>query len=490
MNIETAEKTGVGHRKLVTTMIGEEKKRILFVNANEPDALFDVDGFFENRGLSVVMAASVEEALDLVREQDFSLALLHIRMTGGDGPGIASSLRSNARMGETPLLFLSDAMDEEVIQGICKLPDVDFVFKPFSPAIVHHKIAMLLEFQNREKMLEASEKELTNVKQEALELNDQLEQAIERTNELIFEPTVSSLVLDHIFNTSTDGIWIIDENYKVVRINRTLLDLFEISGEDSVGMRCSDLFAGALCDGDDCPMKHLHRGKKKVEMDLTRELKDGSIKHLILSAAPFRGFADEIIGAVVSLKDITERKEAEKQLKRLNEKLHLLSTTDGLTKLANRRKFDERMGLEWKRMFREKKPMALIMCDIDFFKFFNDTYGHQAGDDCLALVARAIDVNVKRPADLACRYGGEEFAVILPEASAEGAAHLAELIRKEVEALEIRHAGSKVSKYVTLSLGLSSTVPADRLAFESLIKEADKALYEAKERGRNQVFYF
>ncbi|MCP4690613.1 MAG: diguanylate cyclase [Desulfobacterales bacterium] len=467
-----------------------EKDSILFVNATGPDALFDVKSFFEKEGFNVLAAASDQEALDLAREHDFALALLHIRTTGNGGADVASSLRLNAKTKGMPILFLSDAVSEEEIPEFAELGPVDFVFKPFPPRVVQHKVRMLLAFQRSEKERMKSNEELENVKQEAEELHEQLEQAIERTHELIFEPTVSSLVLDHIFNTSTDGIWIIDENFKVIRINDTLLDLFETTSEEAAGKHCYELFSDALCHGDDCPMRHLLEGGDGVEMDLTRKLKSGAVKHLILSAAPFRGFADEIIGAVVSLKDITQRKEAEEELKRLNKKLHMLSTMDALTKLANRRRFDEYLKKEWIRLYRERKPMGLIMCDIDFFKFFNDTYGHQAGDDCLSSVARAIDLNVKRPADLACRYGGEEFTIILPDTSLQGAAHLAESIRKEVEALQVKHAGSKVNDYVTLSLGVSSMVPADRLACEVVVEDADKALYEAKERGRNQVFFF
>jgi len=167
--------------------------------------------------------------------------------------------------------------------------------------------------------------------------------------------------------------------------------------------------------------------------------------------------------------------------------LNRLATIDGLTQLANRRHFDNSLELEWKRMVREQGIISLILCDIDFFKFYNDNYGHQEGDECLQRVASAINSPLKRPTDMAARYGGEEFVIILPNTDSEGAASIAEEIREEIIQLKIPHAHSKVDQYVTLSLGVSTATPNQGLSAEILIKNADKALYEAKEQGRNRV---
>jgi diguanylate cyclase (GGDEF)-like protein len=158
-----------------------------------------------------------------------------------------------------------------------------------------------------------------------------------------------------------------------------------------------------------------------------------------------------------------------------------------LTQLANRRRFDEYLDGEWQRLAREGAPLSLILCDIDFFKTYNDTYGHQAGDNCLQQVAKAISFAVKRPADLVARYGGEEFAVILPTTDAEGAVQIAEEIRSKIQVLQIAHASSKVSKYVTLSLGVVSTIPCHESFPAALIAAADKSLYQAKAEGRDRV---
>jgi len=175
------------------------------------------------------------------------------------------------------------------------------------------------------------------------------------------------------------------------------------------------------------------------------------------------------------------------QLKEANQELQHLASSDVLTQVANRRRFDTCLDQEWRRMAREQAPLSLILCDVDFFKSYNDTYGHQAGDDCLRQVARAISGSVRRPADLVARYGGEEFAVILPNTDAEGAIHIAEKVRSEVKALEIANANSQINNCLTLSLGVASTLPCYESSPAILISEADKALYQAKAQGRDQV---
>ena len=185
------------------------------------------------------------------------------------------------------------------------------------------------------------------------------------------------------------------------------------------------------------------------------------------------------------IKDVSKRIEIEKALQEANQQLENLAMLDGLTQIANRRRFDECLDLEWRRMMRQQKPLSLILCDVDFFKLYNDRYGHLTGDDCLCAIARVINNNAKRAEDFAARYGGEEFVIILPDTDITGARHLAESIRKDIEALKIPHESSSCHKYVTLSLGISCLIPSKELSPEILIELADKALYEAKAGGRN-----
>ncbi|MDP2268682.1 MAG: diguanylate cyclase, partial [Deltaproteobacteria bacterium] len=183
--------------------------------------------------------------------------------------------------------------------------------------------------------------------------------------------------------------------------------------------------------------------------DLRYRKKDGALVDVeeVRTQIQFHGKQ----GYLTIAHDISEHKQLEEILNRL-------SRHDGLTGIANRRHFDEFLAQEWKRALREEAPLSLIMCDIDFFKNYNDAYGHQAGDDCLRAVAGAFQKGLRRPGDLAARYGGEEFVVVLPGTPPEGALAVAEALRSDVQALGIPHASSRAASVVTLSLGVASAV--------------------------------
>jgi diguanylate cyclase (GGDEF)-like protein len=175
------------------------------------------------------------------------------------------------------------------------------------------------------------------------------------------------------------------------------------------------------------------------------------------------------------------------QLEETVSMLKRLSSMDDVTGITNRRGLEDYLEQEWRRALRYEIPLSLILIDIDFFKSYNDTYGHQKGDECLRLVANVLNRALHRPADLAARYGGEEFMVILPNTDLEGANSVAERLRAEVEALGILHPQSPVSNYITISLGVATTMPRRGFSPAELIASADQALYQAKEDGRNRV---
>ncbi|MBU0972092.1 MAG: diguanylate cyclase [Proteobacteria bacterium] len=168
-----------------------------------------------------------------------------------------------------------------------------------------------------------------------------------------------------------------------------------------------------------------------------------------------------------------------------NEKLRQLSSLDGLTDLPNRRFFDETIAREWQRGIRRQKPLSLILADIDHFKAFNDAYGHVVGDDCLKRVAKGLEKSILRDMDTIARYGGEEFAAILPETDNAGAVKIIQRMLKSIEALKIDHIASPTADHVTVSFGLSTMLPISDLGPTQLIQSADKALYLAKNSGRN-----
>ena len=177
-----------------------------------------------------------------------------------------------------------------------------------------------------------------------------------------------------------------------------------------------------------------------------------------------------------------------RRLDEANRQLMRLSSVDGLTGIANRRQFDDLLAREWGRSIRYGTSMALLMCDVDFFKQYNDLYGHQQGDECLKAIASALEGQVRRPSDLVARYGGEEFAVILPDTTHEGAMQVAEKMRAAVIALDLPHSGALPLGRVSMSFGVAHQLPSrDGPGIEALLRAADGSLYEAKGNGRNQV---
>ncbi|WP_416666977.1 diguanylate cyclase domain-containing protein [Egbenema bharatensis] len=188
--------------------------------------------------------------------------------------------------------------------------------------------------------------------------------------------------------------------------------------------------------------------------------------------------------------EILQREQAELKLQQVNLELQRMANTDSLTQLANRRCFDETLNQEWCRLKQDHQPLSLILCDIDYFKQYNDCYGHPTGDTCLQQVAQAISSCIKHPADQVARYGGEEFAIILPNTDQVGAVAIIEEIRSTVATLKIPHAGSTIADHITLSAGVACLIPSQTASCQDLIIATDTALYQAKQHGRNQVVLY
>lgn len=176
-----------------------------------------------------------------------------------------------------------------------------------------------------------------------------------------------------------------------------------------------------------------------------------------------------------------------RELQAKNRELGRLGTLDGLTGIDNRARFEARLGEEWRRALREETPLSLILLDLDFFKAYNETYGHQAGDECLKKIACTLSATIARAGDLAARYGGEEFAVLLPNTDALGTLVVAEAIRVAVATLGIEHKASAIHRCLTVSAGTATVVPDELTTPEALVAKADQALFYAKQSGRNLV---
>ena len=218
----------------------------------------------------------------------------------------------------------------------------------------------------------------------------------------------------------------------------------------------------------------------EYKCELLNKKKNGDFYWESASFSPIKSPSGNITHFLAVKEDITEKK-------RLEGRLTELSFTDELTGIANRRSYEKAIESEWNRARRKQMPLACIMVDIDYFKSFNDNFGHIAGDDCLRKVAQAIKSVIVRAGDLVARYGGEEFILILPDSDKESARKLAEVLRKKVESLKIENPSSDISDYITISLGVASLVPGETGMGSVLVSATDSELYLAKKEGRNRV---
>jgi diguanylate cyclase (GGDEF)-like protein/PAS domain S-box-containing protein len=282
--------------------------------------------------------------------------------------------------------------------------------------------------------------------------------------------------------SSLDGILVVDKSGKKILQNRRAVDLFGIpesitkDSDDEVLLR----WVAGMVKNPEVFLDKVYRLYSRPD-EVSRdevELKDG--RTLDRYTAPVIGSDGTYYGRIWVFRDITEHKENQKVLEEL-------SMTDGLTGISNRYRFDEVFEREWRRTMRSHSPLSLILMDIDFFKAFNDNYGHLAGDDCLRRVAQSLGRAARRTTDLVARYGGEEFAFLLPDTDSAGAVAVARQIRENMDSLNIPHPYSTVADRVTLSMGLATVIPDKGEALSDLIKLADDLLYKAKANGRNQV---
>lgn len=313
-----------------------------------------------------------------------------------------------------------------------------------------------------------------------------LEEALTACNRKLMQADLLNMELEQIFNNSTDPMWVIREDGVVVRVNTAMLDLFDRTKDQIIGWLCKDVF-GEHCFSDGrCPVKTCKRSRMFHKYEIKRTLPSGEVRYFLVSTASLVTI-DGLSGFVAQYKDISLLKNAEQMMEKANIELERLAGIDGLTGVANRRVFDTTIKKEWERLRRVQKPLSIILCDIDYFKAYNDTLGHQAGDDCLRKVAETLALCARRPADLVARYGGEEFVFLLPETPVAGAVEVAENALRNIAAIGLSHPGLSSCGTVTLSFGVAEIIPKEGSSFNVLVELADESLYRAKGTGRNRV---
>lgn len=284
-----------------------------------------------------------------------------------------------------------------------------------------------------------------------------------------------------IFNTAYDAILVSDiDSGKILDSNQKMCEMYGYTQEEVRQLSIEELSLGEPPYGKEQAQQFIKKANEDEPQIFEWMAKNKAGRLFWVELTLKRVFINGYARLLSVVRDISERKKVEKELQRL-------SFLDGLTGIANRRYFHEYLEKELKQAVRNATPLSLIMSDLDYFKAYNDTYGHLAGDKCLIKVASALQSALKRPTDITARYGGEEFAIILPNTGMDGSAKVAENLRSCIEGLGIDHAGSLVSKYVTISLGVATFYPKPHSSSMELINASDRALYQAKSEGRNRA---
>lgn len=296
------------------------------------------------------------------------------------------------------------------------------------------------------------------------------------------------------------GIIIIDEHRNIALWNQWIAQRSHIPQAEAIDKPFASLYpelqGGRLMQAIDQTLRHkmpslLSPALHKTPLPLFQSKSDKQHKRRIqqmIHVIPMSGPQGQT-HCLIQITDMTYGMNREMVLRHQAEELRRANFMDALTGIANRRKFDESLALEFHRAQRTKSPIALIIADIDHFKDYNDFYGHPQGDRCLTLVAQALQDALRRAGDLVTRYGGEEFGIILPNTNQSTAAAIAENLRIRISTLAIPHEDSPVSPIVSVSLGVAAIVPEIGTDFHSLVSAADVALYEAKHSGRNQAIF-
>lgn len=429
------------------------------------------------QGYKVRVAPIGKMVLRSVKSNPPALILLDIQMPGMDGYEVCEQLKLDPEACDIPVIFIS-ALDESIDKvKAFNVGGVDFISKPFQ------SVEVLARVENQLR--------LRSLQLQLIEQNTQLEQEIQRrteTEEILYQ---SRSLLSSVLNSSLDGITAMQsvrdemgniEDFRCLVINPVAAKIFGYKKEGLVGkMLFKSLFKIISPNLFDL-LVHVAKTGESLDQEICYRPEYDAIWYQCIAVKLGDGLA-------VTFRDTTKRKKTELLLYYSNKKLQSLAHLDSLTKVANRRWFDYHLHREWLRCERQQMPLSLILADVDYFKLYNDRYGHPAGDNGLVQVAKAISNAAKRPSDLVARYGGEEFAVILANTNKEGVVKVAEKIHLEVKKLKISHHASSVNDYVTISLGVVTIYPPQKFSIRDIIAFADKALYAAKEQGRDRSIF-
>ena len=410
-----------------------------------------------------------EDGLYFCETQEIGCVLIDYHLPDMHGIEFLNHLNGRITNHFIPVVILTGQGDEGIAVQAMKSGAQDYLVKgAFSQELLAQAVTNAM---NKVALMEELERKRVDLEHANADLKREIQvrQAAEKNLRLFRD----------LMNQTVDSLFIVDPD------DGSLID-FNDAASDNLGYIRGELEKLNFPDIDlDIESDHTWNNLvKKITINgdwtyegLFRRKNDDSFPVEVTFKYISRDDHNYLVGVA---RDCTERKKVEQQLRDL-------SNRDGLTGVYNRRFLNETLDQEWKRMRREKQALSIIMADVDYFKLYNDTYGHQAGDECLKTVAMVLAECVSRPADFVARYGGEEFAAVLPTTDLEGASHVAEDFRSGIEALALLHEKSGIGNHVSVSVGVSSIVPEERQTPQQLIELADQALYRAKEGGRNRV---
>lgn len=445
---------------------------ILLVD-DAPSNVRILEKMLSKEGYILVSANSGQEALDIVRSRDVSCVLMDVQMPAMDGYEVARLIQKDPRICNMPIIFVtSNKADEGNVLDSYEAGGVDYLVKPVVAAVVRRKVQIFCALQEKEKQIR---RQFAEVEQK----NHDLEKLIQELRALDEARMESEIRYRSLIGLSPQPI-VVQVGGAMVYYNASATQMLGFTSDTEM---CGRPFHDFVCESDRAMVRdrleHIARCGGRSEPLECKILSVGEppVRHVELHIGCI--LYDDEIGIQMAIQDVTAHKQ-------MQEKLLQLSQADGLTGIANRRAFDEAMAREWSRAIRHEEPLSLLLFDLDQFKGFNDEYGHLAGDECLKQTARLLKGAAARPTDFAARFGGEEFAILLPNTDRVGAQHVAQTVIDGLGALGIPHRRNRNGSHATISCGIATSGTPACHTPEGLIHLADTALYRAKSAGGDQ----
>jgi two-component system cell cycle response regulator len=424
-------------------------------------------------GYEVVATEDGAQAWAAYQQAPTPIVITDWEMPHMNGVELCRAIRQHPTEHYTYLMMLTArGQKEDKLQALEAGADA-FLNKPLDIAELQANLRVAERILQAEADLQAQKRQLQDLNEELVCQNEQLQQSyrlVEYANRRFSE----------LFENVPIACFTVDIEGSIREWNLAAQQLYGYTKEEVLHQPFyTRVFRGASASKMHEILQRVIQGSVMAGIESEDYDSEGNLHYVLRSVFPIRNPNREVVGAIVSVVDVTYRVEYENQLKALNQKLQSLAVTDGLTGLHNHRAFQDYLEEQFRTAMRNKQPLALILMDVDHFKQYNDTYGHQAGDEVLRQVAQILQANV-REGDFVARYGGEEFVIVLPRTDLESAVAVAERLRRAVESAEWH------LRPITGSFGVACIRP-DMETRQELIEAADQALYQAKKNGRNRV---